>query len=100
LLSDVNEVIGACFVGEFEAKKVSEILYKALALYGKSYFLPLIIWTPVTILVFLLLRHHLGICSVPAAAPIHSSCSIIDRMVDSFAAYFQFPRSATIPMIQ
>jgi hypothetical protein len=43
LLSDVNEVIGACFIGEFEAKKVSEILYKALALYGKSYFLPLII---------------------------------------------------------
>jgi hypothetical protein len=50
LLSDVNEVIGGCFVEEFEDKKISEILFKALALYGESYFLPLIIWTPVTIL--------------------------------------------------
>jgi hypothetical protein len=29
LLSDVNEVIGGCFVEEFEDKKISEILFKA-----------------------------------------------------------------------
>ena len=40
----------------------------------------------------------LGVCSVPA--PIlyfltHLQCSRMDKIVDSFAAYFQFPRSAT-----
>ena len=53
------------FIGEMEAirkslwnagtlrEKMASIpysLYKGLALYGESYFLPLIIWTPVTIL--------------------------------------------------
>ncbi len=84
------------FIGEMEAirkslsngtarQKLSSIpysLYKLLALYGESYFLPLIVWTPATILVFLLLRHYLGVCSVP----VHSPCSIMDRIVDSFAA--------------
>jgi hypothetical protein len=51
------------------------------------------------ILVFLLLRAYFGICSVPP--PVHipflhySQCSIMDKIVDSFAAYFQFPRSST-----
>jgi len=93
------------FIGEMEAirksllngparQKLSSVpysLYKGLALYGESYFLPLIVWTPATILLFLLLRHYLGICSVDP----HSHCSIMDRIVDSFASYFQFPRSAT-----
>jgi hypothetical protein len=65
-------------------------LYKALALYGESYFLPLLVWTPATILTFIFLRHYLGICSVP-----HSPCNIMDQAVDSVASYFQFPRSAT-----
>ena len=95
------------FVGEMEAirknlwnagtirEKMASIpysLYKGLALYGESYFWPLIIWTPVTILTFIFLRHYLGICSVPHP---HSPCNIVDQAVDSFASYFQFPRSAT-----
>jgi len=65
-------------------------LYNSLELYGERYFWPLIIWTPVTILTLIFLRHYLGICSVP-----HSPCNIMDQAVDSFASYFQFPRSAT-----
>jgi uncharacterized membrane protein (DUF106 family) len=92
------------FIGEMEAirkspwngtrmEKMASIpyaLYKGLARYGESYFFPLIIWTPATILTFIFLRHYLGICSVP-----HSPCNIMDQAVDSFASYFQFPRSAT-----
>jgi hypothetical protein len=95
------------FVGEMEAlrkslwngttirEKMASIpysIYKGLALYGESYFLPLIIWTPVTILTFIFLRHYFGVCSVPHP---HSPCNIMDQAVDSFASYFQFPRSAT-----
>jgi len=57
----------------------------------ESYFWPLIIWIPVTILT-LILRHCYGICSVPHP---HSPSNIVDQAVDSFASYFQFPRSAT-----
>ena len=95
------------FIGEMEAirkslwnagtirEKMASIpysLYKGLALYGESYFWPLIIWTPVTILTLIFLRHYFGICSVPHP---HSPCNIVDQAVDSFASYFQFPRSAT-----
>ena len=100
------------FIGEMEAirksllkgsgrEKISSIpysLYKGLALYGESYFLPLIVWTPAIILLFLLLRVQLEVCSVQ---PVHvafvpySQCSMMDKIVDSFAAYFQFPRSST-----
>ena len=95
------------FIGEMEAirkslwnagtirEKMASIpysLYKALALYGESYFLPLLVWTPSTMLTFIFLRHYLGVCSVPVP---HSSCNIMDQAVDSFASYFQFPRSAT-----
>jgi hypothetical protein len=95
------------FIGEMEAirkslwnagtirEKMASIpysLYQGLALYGESYFWPLIIWTPVTILTLIFLRHYCGICSVPHP---HSPCNIVDQAVDSFASYFQFPRSAT-----
>ena len=95
------------FIGEMDAirkslwnagtirEKMASIpysLYKGLALYGESYFWPFIIWTPVTILTLVFLRHYFGICSVPHP---HSPCNIVDQAVDSFASYFQFPRSAT-----
>jgi uncharacterized protein YjbI with pentapeptide repeats len=105
------------FIGEMEAirksllhgsarQKLSSIpysLYKGLAMYGESYFLPLIIWTPAIILGFFALRFCLGICSVQPdhvailpVQPVHPvPCSPWEKIVDSFAAYFQFPRSST-----
>ena len=95
------------FIGEMEAirrkringdalEKLSSIpysLYRGLALYGESYFLPLIIWTPAIIIGFFALRFYLGICSVqPDHVPI---LPVQPVLVDSFAAYFQFPRSST-----
>jgi uncharacterized protein YjbI with pentapeptide repeats len=104
------------FIGEMEAirkkllngtarQKLSSIpysLYKGLALYGESYFLPLIVWTPAIIIGFFALRFYLGECSVQPVhvpiLPIHAvSCSTLDKIIDSFAAYFQFPRSSTNP---
>ena len=71
-------------------------LYKILALYGENIFLPMVIWTSIGILSFTALRYFGGICSVPIPPPpLHGHCSIIDQLVDSFAAYFQFPRSTT-----
>jgi hypothetical protein len=95
------------FIGEMEAMRKSlwnagtlrekmpsmpYSLYNGLALYGEGYFWPLSIWTPVTILTLIFLRHYFGICSVPHP---HSPSNIVDQAVDSFASYFQFPTSAT-----
>jgi hypothetical protein len=105
------------FIGEMEAirkslwnntgrKKMASIpyfLYRALALYGESYFLPLVIWTPVLIGIFTAWRFIIGQCSVQSATDMISphilhTCSRYDPFLDSFAAYFQFPRSSTNPI--
>ncbi len=97
------------FVGEMEAIRKSNLkgksrrkklyslghlIYKYLALYGESAFLPLVIWTPSIIAIFILLRYLLETCSVEFESIISSAtCSETDPIIDSFAAYFQFPRS-------
>ena len=73
-------------------------IYKALALYGESYFLPLVIWTPALIGFFIDWRFITGECSLQAinnviSPHITQTCSPRDPFIDSFAAYFQFPRS-------
>lgn len=103
------------FVGEMEAirksmlskntlrDKVSAIgyaLYKWLALYGESISLPLLMWTPSIIVIFILLRYFLtGTCSLAVEDKLSAgSCEIWDHIVDSLAAYFQFPRSGAYYM--
>jgi hypothetical protein len=101
------------FIGEMEAirkslwnagtrrEKMASIpyfIYKALALYGESYFLPLVIWTPALIGLFIAWRFITGECSLQAinnviSPHITQTCSPRDPFIDSFAAYFQFPRS-------
>src|SRR5919198_3619438 len=65
------------FVGEMEAIRKSHLngsarqklaslaysLYKGLALYGESFFLPLVIWTPIVIGIFVAWRFITGQCS-------------------------------------
>jgi hypothetical protein len=102
-------------------KKMASIpysLYKGLALYGESYFLPTVIWTPVIIGLFIAWRLITAQCSAQSGsdmttlltnltsiltkskvlAPIAHTCSPTDALIDSFAAYFQFPRSTTNPI--
>jgi uncharacterized protein YjbI with pentapeptide repeats len=90
------------FIGEMEAirksllgkkvwRKLQSIpywIYKWLALYGESIRLPLVIWTPIIIGIFVVMREAYGICATP-----DSLCNIGDRLIDSISAYFQFPRS-------
>lgn len=87
-----NEAAGF-FIGEMEAMrsllnsnrlrdKLSSfpyLLYKWLAMYGESVFLPLIVWTPVIIIAFALLRMN--------------QVDILNAFTDSLAAYFQIPRN-------
>jgi hypothetical protein len=108
---------------------VAYSLYKFLALYGESYFLPLVIWTPIVIGISVAWRFLTGQCSVRsvtdtnqilsnltsilsnltsvlakvkvAVATSHATapkCGPLDPFIDSFAAYFQFPRSSTNPI--
>ena len=105
------------FIGEMEAikkslwngtrrEKMASIpysLYKALALYGESYFLPLVIWTPALIGLFIAWRFITGECSLQSVSNVISphitqTCSPKDFFIDSFAAYFQFPRSTINPV--
>jgi hypothetical protein len=91
------------FIGEMEAirksllgkrggklRSIPYLIYKWLALYGESISLPLVIWTPILIGLFIVARIVLGACSIPS----QETCPIFDKSVDSFAAYFQFPRSS------
>jgi uncharacterized protein YjbI with pentapeptide repeats len=98
------------FIGEMEAirksllgkkggrklQSIPYLIYKWLALYGESISLPLVIWTPILIGIFVAARIALGACSIPN----HESCSIFDKAIDSFAAYFQFPRSSAMSNIE
>jgi hypothetical protein len=127
------------FVGEMEAIRKSHLngsprqkmasmaysIYKGLSLYGESYFLPLVVWTPIVIGIFVAWRFMTGQCSVEsitdtsqilsnltsilsnltstkmAVATSHATapkCGPLDPFIDSFAAYFQFPRSSTNPI--
>jgi hypothetical protein len=88
------------FIGEMEAIRRSlwskgiggklasilYLLYKYIALYGESVFLPLVLWTPTIIIGFAVWRMLVSNCYDPQC--------MIDRVIDSIAAYFQVPRNA------
>jgi len=108
--------------GRTARQKISSIpysIYKVLALYGESYFLPLIIWTPIVVGLFIAWRFITAQCSAQPESDITSlptnltsilakskvsanhiahECSPTDAFIGSFAAYFQFPRSTTNPI--
>jgi uncharacterized protein YjbI with pentapeptide repeats len=89
------------FIGEMEAirrslwskgigGKLASLLYlfyKYIALYGENVFLPLVLWTPVIIIGFAAWRMLVSNCYDP-----QPQC-MIDRVIDSIAAYFQVPRN-------
>jgi hypothetical protein len=104
------------FVGEMEAIRKSNLkgksrrkklyslghlIYKYLALYGESAFLPLIIWTPILISLFAIFRYAFAECSTQSdsdiismlkdinstltntkASSVEPTCSKIDRFKD------------------
>jgi hypothetical protein len=94
------------FIGEMEAIRrslwskgigdklasIPYLLYKWIALYGESVFLPLVFWTPVIIIGFAVWRILVSNCYDPQC--------MIDRVIDSIAAYFQVPRNALQPTVQ
>jgi hypothetical protein len=94
------------FIGEMEAIRrslwskgiggklasIPYLLYKYIALYGESVFLPLVFWTPVIIIGFAVWRILVSNCYDPQC--------MIDRVIDSIAAYFQVPRNALQPTAQ
>ena len=106
------------FVGEMEAIRKSLLnrgkikgrllsfpywLYKLIALYGENTFLPLVIWTPIVIGIFVAWRFIAGECSLQSIGNVISphvtqACSPKDFFIDSLAAYFQFPRSTINPI--
>jgi uncharacterized protein YjbI with pentapeptide repeats len=87
------------FIGEMEAIRrslwskgiggklasIPYLLYKYIALYGESVFLPLVLWTPTIIIGFAVWRILVSNCYDPQC--------MIDRVIDSIAAYFQVPRN-------
>jgi uncharacterized protein YjbI with pentapeptide repeats len=96
------------FIGEMEAIRrslwskgiggklasIPYLLYKYIALYGESVFLPLVFWTPVIITGFAVWRMLVSNCYDP-----QPQC-MIDRVIDSIAAYFQVPRNTLQPTAQ
>jgi len=94
------------FIGEMEAIRrslwskgiggklasIPYLLYKYIALYGESVFLPLVLWTPTIIIGFAVWRILVSNCYDPQC--------MIDRVIDSIAAYFQVPRNALQPTVQ
>jgi uncharacterized protein YjbI with pentapeptide repeats len=88
------------FIGEMEAIRrslwskgiggklasIPYLLYKYIALYGENVFLPLVLWTPTIIIGFAVWRMLVSNCYDPQC--------MIDRVIDSIAAYFQVPRNA------
>ena len=86
------------FIGEMEAirrslskkgmsgilESIPYLLYKYIALYGENVFLPLVVWTPVMIIGFAILRTLDGMC--------YDYNCVIEHVIDSIAAYFQVPR--------
>jgi uncharacterized protein YjbI with pentapeptide repeats len=87
------------FIGEMEAIRRSRwskgiegklasipyLLYKYIASYGENVFLPLVFWTPIIIILFAVWRILVSNCYDPQC--------MIDRVIDSIAAYFQVPRN-------
>ena len=77
-------------------KKVASIpyfLYKVLALYGESYFLPLVIWTPALIGLFIAWRFITGECSLQSVSNVISphitqTCSPRDLFIDKLRCIF------------
>jgi hypothetical protein len=96
------------FIGEMEAIRrslwskgiggklasIPYLLYKYIALYGENVFLPLVLWTPIIITGFAAWRMLVSNCYDP-----QPQC-MIDRVIDSIAAYFQVPRNALQPTVQ
>ena len=91
------------YIGEMETKRkelstsvnkrdrITSIIYliaKLMTFYGESAALPLLLWSPFLIVVFGLVRHLYGICSGD------DPCNIQNQMIDSLAAFLQFPRAA------
>lgn len=67
-------------------------LYKVMALYGESAALPLLFWSTILVLGLTEVRNIFEICSVK------EGCSMLDKLFDSFFAYFLLPRSGTSPL--
>lgn len=63
-------------------------MYKLINQYGESTFVPLLVWTPVIIFVFALIRHYNCISPLPMSL---MDCTVTQDFVDSLFAYFQFP---------
>jgi hypothetical protein len=96
------------FIGEMEAIRRSlwskgiggklasilYLLYKYIALYGENVFLPLVLWTPIIIAGFAVWRMLVSNCY-----DTQPQC-MIDRVIDSIAAYFQVPRNTLQPTAQ
>ena len=94
------------FIGEMEAIRrslwskgiggklasIPYLLYKYIALYGENVLLPLVLWTPIIIAGFAVWRILVSNCYDPQC--------MIDRVIDSIAAYFQVPRSTLQPTAQ
>ena len=97
------------FIGEMEAirkslwngtgrEKMASIpyfIYKALALYEESYCLPLVIWTPALIGLFIAWRFITGECSLQSinnviSPHITQTCSPRDPFIDSLLHIFSF----------
>ncbi len=88
------------FIGEMEAirKKlwrgnrldklgsIPYLLYKYIAMYGESAFLPLVVWTPIVIISFLALR------IITNCNDINDITCITQQAIDGISAYFQFPK--------
>jgi hypothetical protein len=88
-------------------------VYKYMGLYGENAALPLIFWTSIIIVVFAALRLVIGECfgldtqtaannpfllstsnlSDRMVSAAGTSCSPLTSLIDSFASYFQFPRT-------
>ena len=106
-VGEMEAIRRSLWIGIRERKKIASIpyfLYKVLALYGESYFLPMVIWTPALIGLFIAWRFITGECSLQSVSNVISSpptthiCTPKDFFIDSFAAYFQFPRSTINPI--
>jgi uncharacterized protein YjbI with pentapeptide repeats len=88
------------FIGEMEAIRrslwskgirgklasIPYLFYKYIALYGENVLLPLVVWTPIIIILFAVWRILVSSC--------------YDRVIDSIAAYFQVPRNTLQPTAQ
>jgi uncharacterized protein YjbI with pentapeptide repeats len=66
-------------------------MYKCLNLYGESTFVPLLLWSPLIITIFAILRIYFGHCGPYNEDWSWTKC-LANEFADSLAAYFQLPR--------